>query len=420
TQSDSDTSESDDDPDDYWLKVERKRYIISKSSDLLFENWVEELKQANITLTGTDGDLRKEVSMNLLKRKGSPYYYIDICLNGVRFRRSTHTSNKADAQRIASQMLNKLWSIQNTGSSPDVPAFKQASEKFVEYQKNKGLRSWERELLCHKHLVPYLGNRKVSEIRPKIIQETLTRIKIAKNLSPRSLDYLRGYLHRFFEYERRIEEHVQNNPVEMVERIKYDNIRKHILEVSQQKLFLDNIDDPVVKDAVIFILFTGLRQGELLNLKKQDFKKVDDILYFVIQREKTPEVTTEFPLVWDIPRQIVEKYLALTRGVNLFCYEDGRALDKHNLIYQIKKARKKAGIEKLCCNDLRRTFCTRMRMAGCDYEVREYLMGHKIPGSSSHYSIYNVQNIAENLKNLEKNWHKFGTLKILRGEKCQG
>ncbi len=63
----------------------------------------------------------------------------------------------------------------------------------------------------------------------------------------------------------------------------------------------------------------------------------------------------------------------------------------------------------MCCNDIRRTFCTRLRMVGCDYELREYLMGHKIPGVSYRYSIYNVNTIAEHLKTLEEKikyiWH---------------
>ncbi len=161
-------------------------------------------------------------------------------------------------------------------------------------------------MLCHRHLILYLDKMRPDTITPKKIHETLIKIKNERNLAPRTVDYLRGYLHRFFEYARKIEEWVRENPVQKVERPKYNNCRTTILDISQQQVFLRNIDDKFIRDAVIFMLFTGLRLGELLKLKKEDFKSAGDFIYFSIQREKVPELTTEFPVVREIPRKIVE------------------------------------------------------------------------------------------------------------------
>jgi len=118
---------------------------------------------------------------------------------------------------------------------------------------------------------------------------------------------------------------------------------------------------------------------------------------------------TEFPLVWDVAKKIAEKYLKMGKGSKFFSYSDGSPLTRNRLIYAVKRAKKMAGMENFCCNDLRRTFCTRMRQAGCDYEVREYLMGHRIPGVSSRYSIFTVQYLVDYLKNIEEKvaqiWH---------------
>jgi len=66
-------------------------------------------------------------------------------------------------------------------------------------------------------------------------------------------------------------------------------------------------------------------------------------------------------------------------GNSFFSYLDGQPFAKGKLIYQFQKVRKKSGIKNLCFHDLRRTFYSRLKLAGCDYLILEYLMGHILP-----------------------------------------
>jgi integrase len=46
----------------------------------------------------------------------------------------------------------------------------------------------------------------------------------------------------------------------------------------------------------------------------------------------------------------------------------------------------RGGIQGLHFHDLRHTFATRLQWLGVDYEVRQALLGHKMPGMTADYS----------------------------------
>ena len=47
---------------------------------------------------------------------------------------------------------------------------------------------------------------------------------------------------------------------------------------------------------------------------------------------------------------------------------------------------RRVGIHDLHFHDLRHTFATRLQRLGIDYEVRQALLGHRMPGMTAHYS----------------------------------
>jgi integrase/transcriptional regulator with XRE-family HTH domain len=389
--------ESDGEIDKWFLNKKYENVKIKIMSDSIFENLVEKFMAA-----GSIEDLqKKEVHMKIRKRPESPYYYVDICVKNHRFRMSTRTTNKKIAELIGFQILYRFWNTFEFSPFKNIPDFENASKEFLEHQKKKGIRSWKNEELCHKTLVPYLGKIKVDEITPSKIQETLEKIKETRpEISSRTLDYYRGYLHRFFEYLKNIKNYVTKNPVEKIPKIKVENKRTIILSASDEEILLKNITDSVVKDVVKFVLLTGLREGEVLNLKKENFIVEGEITFFRIKREKNFTIT-EFPVVWKELKEIVEKYIHLPGGY-FFVYSDGKPIGKWKLIYEFQKAREKAGIKNIWFHDLRRTFYTRMKLVGCDYLILEYLMGHRLPEISSRYFSCSIKNISDELKKLEE------------------
>jgi integrase len=69
---------------------------------------------------------------------------------------------------------------------------------------------------------------------------------------------------------------------------------------------------------------------------------------------------------------------------------DGRIFRRWQNIRSFRKiwamTCERAKIVDLHFHDLRHTFVTRLQGLGVDYEVRQALLGHKMPGMTAHYS----------------------------------
>lgn len=56
-------------------------------------------------------------------------------------------------------------------------------------------------------------------------------------------------------------------------------------------------------------------------------------------------------------------------------------------VYQVfQRACKLAGVEGLHVHDLKRTFGTWLEECGVEYEIRQMLLGHRMPGTTERYS----------------------------------
>ncbi|MCD6407797.1 tyrosine-type recombinase/integrase [bacterium] len=398
---DDSTEEDSGDGDDSWiLKKQIENRKINKIASLIFDNL-----RMRLGVAGWKGTLRKEDPMKLYKRGNSPYFYVDLSVNGKRIRKSTRCRNKRDAETVKSLLLLKFLSNQPIEFLKQAPSLGEVSRRFVEHQRKSGKVSWRREEICHYTVVPYLGKLNIDQINTRKIQEVIEkirekRVKGGKKISPRSVDYIRSYLHRVFEYAIKIEECINSNPVDKVPPVKYDNKRKRILTLDEEKKLLPCIKDELIRKAVEFALETGLREGEILTLRKSNFHREEGLLYFKIQREKN-KIWTEFPVVSERLHRIVEELLSRnTDKDELFCYADGTPLTRWKLLDEFKKGLKKAQIQNLCFNDLRRTFYRRLKLAGCDFLFLEYLMGHKLKELPSKYFPFTVRDVAEHLKKI--------------------
>jgi len=359
------------------------------------------------------GLLKMEVNMfNIFKRKDSPYYYIDFSIDGARIKISTRcTSRQAVEQALKQVLITAFQKIQNPEMPGTIPLFKEVSAEFVQYQKNRLLKSWKREELCHRTLLSYLGNKRIDEISPNdlliVLQNISNRKKRGgKQISPRSVDYIRGYLHRLFEHAKNVKGYVEKNPVENIRKIKYNNRRTRIISPDEFRELVKSTEDDLAKDAFFFFVNTGLRLGELISLKKSDFLQGDGFIYFRITREKNGTLT-EFPLVLDRLVNIVEKYLSRQGSEYFWVYPDGTPLSKWRILYEFEKAKKKAGIRNLQLKDIRRTFNTRLFQNGCKDLIREYLMGHTLPEIPARYSIFTINDVADEIKRIKEKLEQF-------------
>ena len=163
---------------------------------------------------------------------------------------------------------------------------------------------------------------------------------------------------------------VEDNPTRKVKKLRENNKRLRYLEKEEIKKLLDNCV-PHLKPVVITALNTGMRKGELLNLKWSDIDFRQGLITLLYTKNNERR---EIPL-----NQVTKNALIKVRkhpdGPYVFCKKDGRPYG--NLKTGFKTALRKAGIEDFRFHDLRHTFASWLIMLGIDLRTVQELMGHK-------------------------------------------
>ena len=124
------------------------------------------------------------------------------------------------------------------------------------------------EMLVDKHVVPALGNIRLSKLTPAHLQG-FYRSKLDAGLSPRTVQYLHVVLHRALKQALRWAL-VTRNVAEAVDppRVPKKEIRP--LSPEQARTFLEAARNDRLEALYLLAIHTGMRQGELLNLKWDD------------------------------------------------------------------------------------------------------------------------------------------------------
>jgi integrase len=118
-------------------------------------------------------------------------------------------------------------------------------------------------------------------------------------------------------------------------------------------------------------LHTGIRKGELFNLKWQNV----DFENRIIKVERTKSKKVRFIPINSTLFETLKR-LEAERG------ENQHVFPSKNIQTAWENARRRAGIENLTFHDLRRSFATRLLEAGIDIVTISKLFGHSKVSSS--------------------------------------
>ncbi len=127
----------------------------------------------------------------------------------------------------------------------------------------------------------------------------------------------------------------------------------------------------------------GLREGKILSIERSWIKKRDDGYWLCL-----PPAATK---IKGNPKEVpLNRIALLALGADVSSLLDGRVFRHwtHQRAFKQYWAEtcRRVGIHDLHFHDLRHTFATRLQGLGIDYEVRQALLGHRMPGMTAHYS----------------------------------
>jgi integrase len=355
-----------------------------------------------------------------LDKRGGVWWY-DFQIRGVRVRESTGLTSKSEAAKR--EALRKAGFIQGERETP----YKESPPKFEEFAL-KDFAAWsenqhrihpsthERYMRSVKVLARYFGQRTLdmitsAEVERFKIARSRERRKFAtdgRHVTPASVNRDLAVLRIMFSLAIRLKK-VKSNPVTEVKLLPEDNQYMRVISWEEEANYLAVTSQPL-RDVAILILETGMRPGEVLQLRRHD---PDLEAGFVrISAGKTPFARRTIPLTrrahatlcrrisaascdWLFPsRHDPTRPLQWLRAAHIVALREARVHPPFRLY------------------DLRHTALTRMAMAGIDLPTLRELAGHTSIQMTMRYIHPTPEHKREAVRKLEQ--FSIGHLLVLR------
>jgi len=320
-------------------------------------------------------------------------WYIDTCYRGKRIRKAVGQDKKLAEialKKVETELIENKWlDIKREHKIK----FSEVSKEFIEKYSKVNKRSWKRDQLSISHLDKFFGSKFIYEIKEKDIEEykkerLLTGIK--HSTLNRELACLKTILNKAKEWG-----YIEQVP--KIKLFKENNQRVRYLTEEEEEKLLKVAPEPL-RSIIIVALNTGMRQGEILNLKWRDIDLKEEII--IIQDSKSREKR-----VVHMNQSTKEVFLNLlsSKSKEYVFEKEGKKLDTFYISHLFAKLVKQAGIKDFRFHDLRHTFASRLVMAGVNLKTIQELIGHKSYQMSLRYSHLSPEVKKQAVKLLDKN-----------------
>ena len=316
--------------------------------------------------------------MTVRKRKyatGHHKWVCDFYYNGERIVKTLKfAKTKREAEQAEAVIMNQVFqAAYGFEAKPDKLFENFVVETFLPYSEaNK--KSFYSDILICRVLVKAFRGMSLRQISPPMIEEfkqdrLRTPTKHGQKRSPATVNRLLSVLSKIFSLASDAEI-IDNNPCRKVRKFRLNNQRVRVLSSEEEIELLSALDhNELVKQIVVFALNTGLRRGEIFNLKWFDVDFKRDLIQ--IRESKSnkmrvvPMNATTRTLLSNLARNSEYVFPSPKTGVRL-----------NQIKRSFRKAVSNANIENFRFHDLRHTAATRMADAGADAFTLMKILGH--------------------------------------------
>jgi len=335
-------------------------------------------------------------------KKGNTYWMIKQ-YKGKKIERSLDTKVK----RVAEERHAKIVAEIIDGGYFDN---QKAKTITVKEMADKYKAKWQRlrDETSLKKLMPVFGHLKLSEVTTELISGYRDeRLKIVK---PATVYQELALLRRMFNVARKVWKWTKENPVADISfSVGNENARDRWLTTEEEQNLISKATNPIwLRPLLITALHTGMRRGEILNLKWQDIDFVRKIL--TIHKSKNGEKRS-IPL-----SQTLYHTLKNIKVVNI----SGTVfpISVRSLREAFDMTLEKAGIRDFHFHDLRHTFATQLVQRGQDlYKVKE-LLGHKSISVTVRYAHHYPESLRTSVEVLDRDYYNFTTAEVQQKLEC--
>jgi integrase len=343
-----------------------------------------------------------------LFRRGEIWWMSFSC-QGKQIRRSTETADKKMAQRIFDKIKGEIaegkWFERLPGEDY---TYQEMKDNYLEeYSARKG--SSDRDQVSLKHLLPIFGEKIETQITPREISQ-YKNLRLKEKAAPATVNRELALMKHAFNMARREWEWVKENPVSMVSMEREPPPRDRWLTREEEAKLLACCPGWLHR-MIIFSVETGLRRGELVNLKWSDVQmQVRVIVVFgskTKERRSVPLSQRAFQVL-----QVLRRLEETGEFVFVHSATDMR-VNVNTLRTAFDSALKRVRINDFHWHDLRHTFASRLAQAGVDPYTIQRLMGHKSFVTTQRYAHHYVDSLRKGIAVLDDPgiiYHNFITI----------
>lgn len=293
---------------------------------------------------------------------GNPRYYLDYLENGKRIQRvSRRATSFEDAYLELRRAVFKEPEKRRV-------AFEVFADEFLEDYAKPAKKSWETDQARLAKLKKYFRETDLRQITPMEIERFRSGLLLKGTQKSTTNRYL-ALLKRMFSLA--IDEgFAETNPVRKVKFFsEAENVKERILREDEERRLVESSCGHM-KEIVVFAVNTGMRLGEILNLKWSNV----DMRSGIIKVEFTKSGKTRIVPMNDTVRAILSR--PRKRGEE-YVFTNPDSKDRFREIKRsFKTGCRRAGVEGLRFHDLRHTFASRLVRNGVDIGTVRKLLGH--------------------------------------------
>jgi len=299
-------------------------------------------------------------------------YWIEYYLHGRR-RRERIGTNKAAAEHRLREVLSRRAEGRVVTKIKD-PTFNEVAKWYLDLPQIRAKKSYDRDVLFVKVLSDFFSETHIRDITLNQVeayrQKRLNEISCRKNkIRPatvnREIACLRHILN-LAEQEGKIE----TVPFKGLKALKEHNVRDRVLSYEEFECLIAYCL-PYTARIVMMAYYTGMRKGEILNLK---WDRIDLENGFI--RLQPEDTKTDEGRIIPLHKEVIKMLQTMPRDIHgwVFTYNGKRLL---RIDRSFKTACKAADIEGFTFHDLRHTAINNWRLQGHDFFRIMATNGHK-------------------------------------------
>jgi len=339
-----------------------------------------------------------------LWRRPSGVYESHIMMDGVRYRKSTGTTNKRLAQSIDRKHEEELLSRRFQVEAQDFNPSMKFAELATRFLAQGAAKPYQRERL--KMTLPYFANHEIGQINKALLRQYRAHRHSQKVLTETTVNRDVQALRHIFYWA--VDEGIlPANPLARLHLEKPRRKKRPVMSVADEMKVIEGAALHLQK-IIICALDSGMRRGEILTQVWEDIDFSRRIISVTHSKTAGGE-HREIPLtarLFDLLSKEQQK-----EGL-IFTFKE-QSIQRIKTAW--KGALKRAKIQAYRFKDLRSTFNSRLIEAGVIKDVRKELMGHsRNEDTNDLYSHIELPLLREAIRKLEE-WRE-GELQKLAKE----